>query len=462
MFRRASRLTATAVRQCSLSAAGASSSAASTESPTSPKRVWALWNEGNLFSMSVAELQQFLANEGIKTEGDSKKAFLVRRVEEHLHVKESKAKGRPVLFANSGDVDPNAKPFGGHKGVVQPETLLDLSQAGFYDGASHMAPKAFQLLVADSAIDLVVSRVNTQGFPGAPANMECYTLTGAESDVAVKARYSKALQWCLLNMQNLQMDGELCVDFGKLLLEPSVVRKNRKVLSSWTLQQRIQATNPYQWLSNVPSTATKAIETLLEAEKFSSVTKAPVIGYDVTVKRAKDSVSIELNRKGQVLGVFSKWSSVQTSHLVNPQGIDTCLLLRSRPPLRRKDVELFSTVPIIKLEKENLSDVLPAEHGQVVYVSENEVRRWEKKSEHGVRFTVIEVKRDPLIVSLDEEEDSRIEYNILVSLTAAEKLDLSALASDVFSLATKFSGALCKPFVDAYGTTADGVSIEQE
>jgi hypothetical protein len=436
-----------------------SSSTSTSEGGASMKRVWGLWNEGNLFSLSVAELQQFLTTEGQQglLKGDEKKALLVRRVEEYLHVKESKAKGRPV--PSYDDVDPNVK---GHRAVVQPETLLDLAQAGFYDGASHMAPKAFQLLVADTAIDLVVSRVNTQGFPGAPANMECYTLAGAEAEVAVKARYSKALQWCLLNMQNLQMDGEICVEFGKLLLSPAVIRKNRKVLSSWTLQQRVQATNPYQWIAHVPPTAAAVVESLLEAESFVSVTKAPVIGYDITVKRAKDSIAVELNRKGQVLGVFSKWSSVQTSHLVNAQGIDACLQLRSRPPLRRKDVELFSSVPIIKLEKENLSDVLPAEHGQVVYVSENEVRRWEKKTEHGVRFTVTEVKRDPLIVSHDEEEDSRIEYNILVTLSVAEKLNLSALAGEVYELTNKFAQVLSKPFVDAFGTQADGVSLAQE
>ncbi|ORC87918.1 mitochondrial guide RNA binding complex subunit 1 [Trypanosoma theileri] len=427
----------------------------------SAEKVWALWNEGNLFSLSLAQLQGFLARAGVRTEPSAKKAAVVRQVEEYLHSKD-------IAVKNGGQSTQNQQQQhqgggGGGYGrwnqstVMQPETLLDLAQAGFYEGSANMAPKAFQLLVSNTAADVVVSRVNTTAFPGFPANTECYTLSASEKDVAIRSRYSKVLQWCCLNMSNLQMDGELFVDFGKLLLQPSVMRKNRRIVSSFTLQQRMQVSHPYTWVSALPESSVHTIqEELLKPEGFMPLGKGGQITYSGTIKRAKDQVNLEFDNKGKVLSVNSAWVNVQTAWCTRARGPDVRLLLRSRPPIRRQEVEMYASMPIIQLSEDDVADVLPAEHGQLVYLSEDETRLFEKVTEKGVKFTVKEVKRQPLIVLRDDEEDPRLEYSLSVAIpaNAGKATDVRAVGLAAFELAGKLAGLVTEDYVKEYGCEA--------
>ncbi|AAZ12321.1 guide RNA associated protein, GAP2 [Trypanosoma equiperdum] len=434
--------------------------AAAAENVT-PERVWALWNEGNLFSLSLAQLQGFLSRCGVRTDPAAKKAAVVRQVEEYLHSKDTTVKG-----GGQGAASPQQHQQHGQQGgygrwnqasVMQPETLLDLSQAGFYEGAANMVPKAFQLLVSDTAPDVVVSRVNTTAFPGFPSNTECYTLGASEKDVAIRSRYSKVLQWCCLNMSNLQMDGELYVDFGKLLLKPSVMRKNRRIVSSYTLQQRLQVNHPYTWVPTLPeSCLSKIQEQFLQPEGFAPIGKGVQLTYSGTIKRSKDQLHVDLDNKGKVLAVNSAWVNLQTAWCTHAKGPDVRLLLRSRPPIRRQDVELFASTPIIKLADDDVADVLPPEHGQLVYLSEDETRLFERVSDRGVTITVREVKRQPLIILRDEEEDPRVEYSLSAHIpaNAAKATDVRAVGLTAFELAGRLAGLVAEDFVREYGCEA--------
>ncbi|ESS68628.1 hypothetical protein TCDM_02546 [Trypanosoma cruzi Dm28c] len=426
----------------------------------SHEKVWALWNEGNLFSLSLVQLQGFLARAGVRTDPSAKKAVIVRQVEEYLHSKDTAAK-------NGGQASPQQQQqqqqqqggFGrwNQSTVMQPETLLDLAQAGFYEGSVNMAPKAFQLLVSNTAADVVVSRVNTTAFPGFPANTECYTLGASEKDVALRSRYSKVLQWCCLNMSNLQMDGELFLDFGKLLLQPSVMRKNRSIVSSYTLQQRMQLNHPYTWVSTLPeSCVSKIKEELLIPEGFMPLGKGAQLTYSGTVKRAKDQLHLELDNKGKVLSVNSAWVNVQTAWCTHARGPDVRLLLRSRPPIRRQEVEMFASMPIIQLSEDDVSDVLPSEHGQLIYLSEDETRLFEKVTDKGVKITVRETKRQPLIVLRDEEEDPRLEYSLSVAIpaNARKATDVRAVGLSAFELAGRLASIVTEDFLKEYGCEA--------
>lgn len=429
--------------------------------------VWGLWNEGNLFSLTVAQLETFLSTNNVTPDPTKKKAMMVRQVEEFMQSKDNAAKGLPPVQPQQAD----RRDFGrGAPQVLQPvtmpETLLDLTQTGFYDSPHAMAPKAFQLLVSDATPEVVVSRVNTTSFPGFPANAECYTLTAAEPGLAIRTRFSKAFQWCVMNMSNLRIDGEFQADFGKLLVHSNVVKKGRHVVSAYSLQQRLQVQQSpaSTWVSAVSETSVPALEALFADELFTPVGRSQV-SYDVQVRRAKDVVALEMNRNAQVTSVNNVWRNVQTTHLVNGAGVDCRMLLRTRQPLRKPDIEHFSTIPILKLTNDDIADVLAPEHGQVIYVSENEVRRWEKKQTlSGARFTLVETKRQPLIVLKDEEEDPRLEYQLMVSLpcSATERVDLRSLSLEAYDLTKLIAEALNDGFVKTFECQLQPVVSQKE
>ncbi|CUE80928.1 transmembrane protein, putative [Bodo saltans] len=442
-----------------------SSSPSAVETAPSHDTVWGLWNEGNLFSLTVAQMDAFLSANRVTPDGSRKKALLVRQLEELLQTKENSAKGLPppqqapppVPTRGHGSWAPPPRP------VSEPETLLDLTQSGFYESPHAMAPKAFQLLVNGATPDVVVGRVNTTAFPGFPANSECYTLSTADSTLSLRTRFSKAFQWCLMNLSNLRIDAEFQADFGKLLVHQSMIKKGRQVVSAYSFQQRIQtqtASTGSEWVSSVSEASVPAMEALLADELFTAVGKKQ-LSYDAQIRRANDVLFVELNSKAAVTAVNSKWNSVQTSHLLQQDSIDSRLMLRTRQPLRRQEVELFTTVPVLAIENGDVTPVLPAEHGQVVYVSENEVRRWEKRNTlSGARLTVVETRREPLIVVRDEEEDVRIEYQLMVSVpcTPTEKVDMRLLSLELYDLAKLFSDTLSDEFVKSYGCEPNPVT----
>lgn len=441
---------------------------ATTTTPTH-EVVWGLWNEGNLFSLTVAQMDAFLHANRVTPDESKKKAMLVRQVEELLQKQENQSKGLPPPSIAPPSI-PNRR-VAGHGDwapvvpVSQPETLLDLTQSGFYETPHAMAPKAFQLLVSEVTPDVVVSRVNTTSFPGFPANSECYTLASADAALSVRTRFSKAFQWCTMNMANLRLDAEFQADFGKLLVNENMIKKGRRIVSAYSFQQRIQVqpTPASQWVSAVSETSIPAMEALLADELFKPVGRKTV-SYEVQIRRAKDVLAVELNHTAQqVTSIAHTWHHVQTSHLFTAaHTIDTRLLLRTRQPVRRQEVELYSKLPILTLNGDDIAATLPAEHGQVIYASENEVRRWEKtNSQSGARLTIVETRRQPLIVVRDEEEDPRVEYQLIVNIPClpTEKIDTRLLSLELFDLAKLFAETLGEDFVKTYGCTPEPLPV---
>lgn len=422
------------------------------DTPVSFEQVWQLWNEGNLFSLSVKEMTTFLQKVGQQVDSGDRKANLVRRLEEYLHSHDAKKSGA------GGTAAAEAAQYGQYnKATTAPETLLDLSQSGFYEGAANMSPKAFQLLVNGSVLESVVSRLNTTSFPGFPSNTECYTLTSSASpDVGLRSRFSKGLQWCALNMRNLQMDGELYISLGKLLLEPSAVVGGEKIVSAYTLQQRLQLHQNYNWVSAVPSSAIPIAESFLEAEGFTPVSKsAPSVTYEGVIKRAADRIHVELDSTGALSEVLAEWVNLQTVHYTHMNGADVRLLLRSRPSVNKKDENALKGVKIVELTSDDVSDVLPPEHGQLVYLSENEVKRFERVNEKGIAITVTQINRQPLIVLHDHEEDPRVEFHLSVQVPAgsahnSKPFNVRGVGLDMFDLADKFREAVKEAFTSEF------------
>lgn len=436
------------------------------------EQVWALWNEGNLFSLSVAQMRGFLQSVGVPTDSSQRKAAVVRKVEEFLHSKDA---GTALLGGQQQQQQQQQRDgsssgygkFGMQQSALPPETLLDLAQAGFYEGVANMAPKAFQLLSGGASPDAVIARLNTASFPGFPSNTECYSFIASDADVAIKARFSKVLQWCFMNMSNMQMDGELEVSLGKLLVDAPVAKlgsRNTKALathgdefivSAYALQQRMQLDHPYTWVSTVPESAIEVAESFLAEEGFALLSKSPRLHYDATIKRAQDTLFAELDEQAKLVTLHNTWVNVQTVYHTRDEGPDVRLLLRSRSPVRQSDVEQYTKLPVITLLKDDVQDVLPPEHGQLVYLSESETRRFERINDRGIVVTVTETKRQPLIVLRDDEEDPRVEYSVSVVIPAsvggARAMDVRAVGLEVFELANRFAVALEPPFVEAYG-----------
>lgn len=426
------------------------------------EEVWAHWNEGNLFSLQAQQLHTFLSSQKVDADPRSKKAALVRQVEELLQRNDDQAKGVQARVTEATEREKYGK---WEAPTIKSETLLDLTQTGFYEaGAKSMAPRAFQVLVAGNSPDLVVSRVNTTMFPSFPSSAECYTLIPADSSLSARARYSKALQWCVLNMRNLQLTGELAVDFGKLLIRDEVVKKSRFVVSAYTLQQRMQMGEPHQWVSCLPESAVQSIvEPLLEANGFAAENEGKAkLSYTVRIERAKNNIEVTLNGKGATTLVAEQWALLQAAHRTSDGGPDVRLTVRSRQPLPRKDTETYTKAPIVEI-KDEVKTVLSPELGKVTYCSEDETRSWAKKGDSGASIVVKEIRRQPLIITNDTDADARVELQIIARIPeAAERVDLNAMGNEIFDFAVSLGDALTEEFVAKYATQAAPIQTDLE
>jgi hypothetical protein len=469
MLRRLLRTTATSVGRAT--AVGAphryyvtDAPAAETTSAHSVEKMWGLWNEGNLFSLTPAELSNFLASQSAAIDPKWKKAALVRQVEELLQANEQKAKQARQQEQQQSQAGGGAT--GGAYGswdkdaATKGEMLLDLSQAGFYQGDTQAAPRAFQLFVQNSAPDLVVSRINTTSFPGYPSSAECYTLSAAESDQAARARFVKTLKWSAINLRTLQLDGQLHVDFGKLVLKPEVVKKGQRVLSAWTLQQRLQAFAPYHWVTCAAPDTPAAIEKLMSEGGFE-LTQNEKTSFDVTVRRANDSLHVVLNSKGATVSVARQWEKLQTSHFTMQGGPDVRFIFRARKHIAQEETDKYSKVPIVDVLSPEISIQLPAEHGEVLYCSENKTRVWSRPLAGGGTVSLTETKREPLVIASDFEDGERLEYALDVDIPR-DATDIGDVAVELYSLAKSIAAATQETFEKSFQTAAKAPSLEQE
>lgn len=457
-------------------AATARRSYASDPPPPSPSDVikehsiesmWTMWNEGNLFSISAPELALFLTKQRVPVDTNrAKKTVLVKHVEEYLQAREDEAKGKPKRDSESGGDSANAIAFGSwDKKAAQTrmtETLMDLNQAGFYEeGSSTLAPRAFQLLVDKGCPDLVVSRVNTTAFPGFPASCECYTLTPAQSDQASLVRYNKTLQWCVLNMKNLSLSGEIYIEFGKLLLLPTVLKKKSSIIPAWTLQQRLQLANPTHWVGCASTTSTAGVEKLMAELGFVPQSKQPTT-YDCIIRRKGAGAHLILSSTGATQSVHRTWEHLQRSHVSREKGVDIRFLTRARATAKKEDVEAFTRTPIADVKADPVKSLLPSHFGEISYLSENETRVWTKRgATSNVNLSVLEVKRDPLMISQDEDAGYRLEYALRVAIPEREHVDLNLLGNDVYKLAWQIADSLDDGFVSEFKPTLSQLNVHQ-
>jgi len=451
--------------------------------------VWALWNEGNLFSLSAADLSQFLSKQNVTVDTNWKKAALVRQVEDVLRAREAKRKQQRSgagAAAGGGDVSSQQQQQsgGGAPGVssdvygkwegqqggasTRSEMLLDLNASGFYsqnvaDASAAAVPKAFQLFSGTSTPDLVLSRVNTTSFPGFAANAECFTFTGADATQSTKSRYSKTTQWSILNARHLNLAAEITADLGKLILRSDIVKKNRYVVSSFALQQRVQHT-PSMWVSATSSKIldggdSSPVEQILKNNGFSIPTNK-TLSFEAQIRRKNDVIVAELDEKGATTGVFTSRTNIQTAYWIAPTvGQDVRFLVRSRRALEGEAAADYLKGPVLDVASDEAKSLLKPNLGEIVYASENMTRVFTKKFD-SYSINVKEVSRQPLIISREEEDGVRTELTIHVDVpmqAGADKFDLSSVTSTVYDLATEIAKTVDEDFKNEFGLVSDPV-----
>lgn len=465
----------------------------------SVEAVWSLWNEGNLFSLSAADLSQFLSKQSVNVDPGWKKAALVRQVEDVLRAREAKRKQQKSAAEGAASSATTGTPAGRQQTTTTPagggqqqqqvssdvygkwegqqggassksDMLLDLSASGFYsqnaaDTTAAAVPKAFQLFSGASSPDLILSRVNTTSFPGFAANAECFTFTGADAVQSTKSRYSKTTQWSILNARHLRLNAEITADLGKLILRNDIVKKNRYVVSSFALQQRVQHT-PSLWVSATSSKAVAGsnspIERVLKAHGFTIPTNK-TLTFEAKIRRKNDTIVAELNEKGVTTGLFSSFTNIQTAYWVAPASVgqDVRFLVRSRRPIEGEAAAdyMHPGSPILDVASDEAKSLLKPNLGEIIYASENMTRTFTKKFDaHNIN--VIECSRQPLIISREEEDGVRTEVTVSVEVpmqVGAEKFDLSAVTSTIYDLATEMATEFNSDFVSEFNLTADPV-----
>jgi hypothetical protein len=466
-------------------ASGSGAAATKRPSDLSVEAVWALWNEGNLFSLSAADLSQFLTAHSVAVDAAWKKAALVRQVEDVLRAREAKRKlasagggATPGAAAPAGSSPGGAPPGGlaprsdgdvygrweGQAGGAQPRTemLLDLSASGFYsqsaaDATAAAVPKAFQLFSGASSPDLVLSRVNTTSFPGFAANAECFTFTGADAQQATRSRYSKATQWSILNARHLNLTAEIVADLGKLILRNDVVSKNRYVVSAYALQQRVQRT-PSLWVSATSTRAMSALEAILTKEHGFASPTSKAMSFEARIRRKNDAIVAELDAKAATTGVFSAPTHIQTAYWLAPTvGQDVRFLVRTRRAV--EDSSEYTKAPILDVSGDEAKSLLKPNLGEITYASENEKRVFVKRFD-AYSVEVTETLRQPLIISRNEDEGARTEVTISVSVpqqATADKFDPAGVTASVFDLAVQLATAANASFVSEFNLTAEPV-----
>jgi hypothetical protein len=122
---------------------------------------------------------------------------------------------------------------------------------------------------------------------------------------------------------------------------------------------------------------------------------------------------------------------------------DLRYLVRGRPPIKKKMADAYFETDILKLTKDSVQAVLSPELGEIVYTCERVIRKWSCKLESGVALQLVETKRIPLIVTRPGEEGERLEYELVAAIPQqAERVDLHALADDLWTKGTEFAQML--------------------
>jgi hypothetical protein len=420
--------------------------------------IWGLWNEGNLFSMSVPELAAFLQKEGVAPKAPRKSA-LVRQVEELMQaysppqvkptddtvasVTAQMATNATEYAAGQTDVFDEADEYGdwGADPAFEDKRGVDFmalapsrgGQRG-QDKMAHLGSHAFQLLHEQASGDIALGQFSAAKLPGCAGLAEAYSPVNIASNDANRLAFRRAFQWSTHSLWNLGLDGEINIGAGKALYKRAVAKRNRSVLPVWTCQEHLNTAHPFAWFAVAHDTNVPVIEKLAADMGMKLGNETPETSFKLTIVRQRDILDVELNADLAPALVNKPWERIYVCHYLRDRLPDLRYLVRARRPMKKKVAEAYLDARMIQLTNDTAQSVLSPELGDVVYCCERKRRRWTSTLDSGVTLSVLETRRTPLIVQKQGDDGERLEYELIANIPQqVEQTDLHALADDLWA-----------------------------
>lgn len=429
--------------------------------------VWGLWNEGNLFSLSAPELIYFLqqhqqqqqmntssaasaaagtAAPPIVIDAHAKKSTLVRQVEEVLTVEQANLampqdSASGVTMTGTDRVEETLDEadeygdWGAEPGFEERRHIdyMEFSPLNMGERYEPLVPRAYQLMHSDLSADVALTSINPARMPGQSKNTLAYLVSKVDVDKANEQHFRRGLEWCMANLWNTNMNGELNIGAGRAIFYRTIAKQNRNTLPLWTLQRHLYAFHPYAWFAIASASNAEAMEKFAERLGMTLVQDATTT-YRCSIRRAGETLEAELNAQLQCTRLNRPWDRFLVSHYVRAQMPDMRFLVRARHPIKKRIAEAYLEADILRSTRDSVQSVLSPELGDVFYCCERVIRKWAMRTQTGVTLQLVETRRTPLIITKAGDEGERLEYEWIVVLPQkAERVDLAALSSELWN-----------------------------
>ncbi|RNE98740.1 mitochondrial guide RNA binding complex subunit 2 [Trypanosoma conorhini] len=436
--------------------------------------VWGLWNEGNLFSLSVPELAFFLQEHCKVANVDprAKKSALVRQVEEILSAEQAnmtvQQEDNPHAVvvtdydkAEEGlDEADEYGDWGAEPGFEDRRELdfMELSPGRMGERYDPLIPRSFQLMHSDVSSDVGIASIDPSKLPGHSKVKTALTPVDVKPNDANKLHFRSAFEWCLMNIWNMNMPGELNIGAGKVLYYRQVAKQNRNVMPLWTLQRHLYAQHPYAWFAIASESNVAAMESLASNLGMRLV-QEPTTSYKVTIRRMNELFDCELNGQLKCTMLNKPWDRFLVSHYVRSKMPDLRYVVRARHPIKKRVSDAYLETDILRSTRDSVQSVLSPELGDVVYCCERVIRKWAMRTATGVTLQLVETKRTPLIITKAGDEGERLEYEWIVPLPQqAERIDVASLTDELWEHGNKLAEALEEGMEELMAHTMTAVS----
>ncbi|CAD2221443.1 hypothetical protein, conserved [Angomonas deanei] len=465
--------------------------------------MWGLWNEGNLFSLSVPELSYYLrVHCGVEKDHNHvpltednftilKKSALVRMVEELLSAEQQAecitkqedtmdSINRSLVISDYDRVEESldeadeygdwgAEPGFEHSDSPRRRSVdfMEISPGRMGEAYDPLVCRAYQLLHENITADVKVRKLTDYSkLPGQKANFDArkdfYSIQKVSPYEANRSRFSAALEWCLLNLWNINMPAELNIGAGKVLFYRGVAKQNKNVLPIWTLQKHIHGQHPYVWFAVANETnKLESVENSLVKKLNLTLTEDYTTTYRLTVRRMAETYDLVLNESLQCLTVQRPWDRFLVSHYVRAKMPDLRYLVRARHPIKKRIADLYLETEILRRTRDSVQSVLIPELGDVVYCCERQTRKWTTRTpKTNTLITLVETRRTPLIITRLGDEGSRLEYEWIVTLPEkAEQVDVQTFCHELWEMGSLLADSLTDGMEEFLAHTMSASSI---
>jgi hypothetical protein len=295
-----------------------------------------------------------------------------------------------------------------------------------------LSPRAYQLLHSDLSADVGLTAINPSKLPGQSSATKAYIVSKVDVNKANEQHFRRGLEWCVANLWNTNMSGELNIGAGRVLFYRGIAKQNRNTLPLWTLQKHLYAHHPYFWFAIASAANATAMEKLASQLGMKLVQEATT-SYKTSIRRAGELLDAELNAQLQCVKLSRPWDRFLVSHYVRAQMPDLRFVVRARHPIKKRIADAYLEADILRSTRDSVQSVLSPELGEVNYCCERVIRKWAMRTQVGFTLQLVETRRTPLIITRAGDEGERLEYEWIVVLPQkAERVDIAAMSAELW------------------------------